>query len=161
MESLSIFRGSCCTRFCLCPLRVESPFLQVLWKSWNPILLDFKARVLGDFMSLCCRYPNWEAWSRAHNLYNFFDATILQFMCHSTPRVIGFDFIMIASLLPFHCGFSFVFLGVDIIFCVSFSILCWWLLNRLLWLLMLSQKISVCPSIPPPWNNLLSYVFMF
>ena len=42
-----------CTRFCLCPPRVESVFLPVLWKSWNSILLDFKVKVLRDSMPLC------------------------------------------------------------------------------------------------------------
>ena len=35
-------------RFCLCPLRLESLFSPVLWKSYNQILLAFKVRFPGD-----------------------------------------------------------------------------------------------------------------
>ena len=79
-----------CTRFCLRPLRVESLFLQVLRKSWNPILLASKPEFLGISCPFA-RYPDWEAWSRAHNLYKFFDATILQVMCHP-PKSYGIWF---------------------------------------------------------------------
>ena len=41
------------TRFCLCPPRLESLFLPVLWKSCNQILLASKVRFPGDSQSLC------------------------------------------------------------------------------------------------------------
>ena len=37
-----------CTRFCLCPPRLESLFPLVLWKSYNQILRAFKVRLPGD-----------------------------------------------------------------------------------------------------------------
>ena len=50
-----------CTRFCLCPPRVESLFPPVLQKSYNQISLAFKVRFPGDSSSLC-QIPGWEAW---------------------------------------------------------------------------------------------------
>ena len=40
------------TRFCLCPPRVESLVLPILWKSCNQIPLAFKVRFPGDSQSL-------------------------------------------------------------------------------------------------------------
>ena len=42
-----------CTRFCLCPPRVESLHPPVLWKFYNQILLHFKSRFPGNSQSLC------------------------------------------------------------------------------------------------------------
>ena len=42
-----------CTRFYLCPSGMESMFPSILWKSYNQILLIFKVRSPGDFLSLC------------------------------------------------------------------------------------------------------------
>ncbi|CAM9671314.1 unnamed protein product [Rangifer tarandus platyrhynchus] len=42
-----------CTRFCLCPPRLESLFPPVLWKSCNQIPLAFKVRFPGDTQSFC------------------------------------------------------------------------------------------------------------
>ena len=58
-----------CTRFCLCPPRLESLFPLVLWKSYDQILLAFKVRFPGD-SSPFVRSPDWEAWCGIENLHN-------------------------------------------------------------------------------------------
>ena len=40
-------------RFCLCSPRVPSLFSPVLWKSYIQIIMSFKIRFPGDFLSLC------------------------------------------------------------------------------------------------------------
>ena len=75
-----------CTKFCLCPPRLESLFPPVLWKSYNQIPLALKARFPGDSQSQCqisrlgslmwgsepsqqweycspvCGSPTWQVW---------------------------------------------------------------------------------------------------
>ena len=42
-----------CTKFCLCPPKLESLYPLVLWKSYNQISLALKARFPGDSQPLC------------------------------------------------------------------------------------------------------------
>ena len=59
----------------------------------------------------------------------------------------GFDFIMIASLLPFHCSFFFVF---DIFFLVGSNMLQLMVVQQLVAILVLSQEeMSAHPSTLP------------
>ena len=58
-----------CTRFCLCPPRLESLFPPVLWKSYNQILLATRSDSLG-IPSPFVRSPGWEAWHEVQNLHN-------------------------------------------------------------------------------------------
>ena len=72
----------------------------------------------------------------------------------------GFDFIVIVPLLPFHSGFSFVF-GCGVSFLVSSSVFLSMILQQLVVILVLSQEgVSTRPSTPPSWTNLLGpYLF--
>ena len=75
-----------CARLCLCPLRLESLFLPVLWRSYSQIPLAFKAEFPGDSQSLC-PIPRLGSlmWSSEHSQQweNLFGITaILQFVGH-------------------------------------------------------------------------------
>ena len=61
----------------------------------------------------------------------------------------GFDFIVIAPLLPSHCGFSFVFeCGVS--FLVSSSVFLSMIVQQLVVIKVLSPEgVSTCPSTLP------------
>ena len=61
----------------------------------------------------------------------------------------GFDFIVIASLLPSHYGFSFVF-GCGLSFLVSSSVFLSMMVQQLVVIPVLSQEgVSTRPSTPP------------
>ena len=93
-------------KFCLCPPTLESLFPSVLWKSYHQIPLALKVRYLGHFQSLC-RIPRLGS-EPSQQCEDFF---ILWFssLWVTHPAVMGFDFIMIVSLLPSTCGCFFVF----------------------------------------------------
>ena len=94
-------------RFCLCPLRLGSLFPPVLWKSYNQILLAFKARFSGDLQSLC-QVPRLGGLMGVENLHNSGRTSLVLlfsslWIIHSVG--VGFDFIMIAPFLPSHFAF--------------------------------------------------------
>ena len=61
----------------------------------------------------------------------------------------GFDFIVIAPLLPSHCGFSAV-LECGVSFLVSSSVFLSMIVQQLVVILVLLQEgVSACPSTPP------------
>ena len=62
----------------------------------------------------------------------------------------GFDFIVIAPLLPSHCGFSFVF-GCGVSFLVSSSV----------FLLMIVQQLAVIPVLSQKGVQLCFYSFLW
>ena len=63
--------------------------------------------------------------------------------------VMGFDFIVIASLLLSHCGFPFVF-GCGVSFLVSSSVFLWMIVQQLVVIPVLSQDgVSARPSTLP------------
>ena len=69
---------------------------------------------------------------------DFCGISVLQFASHP-PTIMGFDFIVIATLLPSHYGFSFVFVcGVSIL--VSFSVFLSVTIQQLVGILVLSQE---------------------
>ena len=72
-----------CTKSCLCPLRLESLFPLVLWKSYNQILLAFKVRFPGDSQFLC-QIPRLRSlmWGSepSQQWENFSHIIVLQFM---------------------------------------------------------------------------------
>ena len=87
------------TRLCLCPPRLES-VPPVLWKSCNQILA-LKVRFPGDFQSLC---PAPRLGSLIMGFQTFTTmGELLWYYCFSLwvthPAVMGFDFIVIVSLL--------------------------------------------------------------
>ena len=63
----------------------------------------------------------------------------------------GFDFTVIAPLLPSHCGFSVVF-GCGVSFLVSSSVFLSMIVQQLVVILVFSQGgVRACPSTPPSW----------
>ena len=61
----------------------------------------------------------------------------------------GFDFIVIAPLLPSHCGFSFVF-GCGVSFLVTSSVFLSVIVQQLVVILVLLQEgVRARPSTPP------------
>ena len=65
----------------------------------------------------------------------------------------GFDFIVIAPLLPFHCSFSCVF-GGGVTFLVSSRVFLPMIVQRLVVLLaLLEEGVRAHPSTPPSWTN--------
>ena len=72
----------------------------------------------------------------------------------------GFDFIVIAPLLPSHCGFSFVF-GCGVSFLVSSSVFLWMIVQLSVVILVLSQEgVRARPSAPPSWFRALFVTFL-
>ena len=78
-----------CTRFCLCPPRLESLFPPVLWNSYNQIPLTCKGRFPRDSQCLC-RIPSLgsQMWSSepSQQWENFLGIIVLQFVGHPPGR---------------------------------------------------------------------------
>ena len=73
----------------------------------------------------------------------------------------GFDFVMIASLLPSHCPFSFVF-ACGVSFLVSSSVFLSMIVQHLVVILVLSQRgVNAHPSTLLSWTNLEHVNFFF
>ena len=67
----------------------------------------------------------------------------------------GFDFIVIAPLLPYHCDFSFVF-GCGVSFLLSSSVFLSMIVQQLVVILVFSQEgVRACPSTPPSSKMIL------
>ena len=67
----------------------------------------------------------------------------------------GFDFTVIAPLLPSHCGISFVF-GCGVSFLVSSSVLLSMIVQQLVVILVFSQEgVRARPSTLPSWFRAL------
>ena len=67
------------------------------------------------------------------------------------PPVMGFHFTLIAPLLPFHCGFSFVF-GCGVFFLVNSSVFLLMIVQQLVVILVFSQEgVRARPSTLPSW----------
>ena len=63
----------------------------------------------------------------------------------------GFDFTLIAPLLPSHCGFSFVF-GCGVSFLVHSSVFLLMIVQQPVVILVFSQEgVRARPSTPPSW----------
>ena len=69
---------------------------------------------------------------------DFCGISVLQFVTTHTA-VVSFDFIVIAPLLPSHCGFSFVF-GCGVCFLVSSSVFLSMIVQQLVVILVFSQE---------------------
>ena len=139
-------------RFGLCLPSLESLFLSVLWKAYNQILLALKARFHGDFQSRCwiLRLGNlmWgsepsQQWTSLVLLVSSLWITHLVGM--------GFDFIVIVPLLPYHCGF-FVF-GCAVSFWWVPASSCWWLFNSWLQFWCSHRRDEHTPSTPLSWTG--------
>ena len=89
---------------------------------------------------------------------DFCGISVLQSVSHS-PAVMGFDFTVIASLLPSHCGFSFVF-GCGVSFLVSSSVLLSMIVQQLVVFLVFSQEgVRARPFTPPSLDCFLNFFF--
>ena len=74
--------------------------------------------------------------------------------------VMGFDFIVIAPLVPSHCGFSFVF-GCGVSFLVSSSVFLSMTVWQLAVILVFSQEeVRARPSTPPSWFLSSNFAFL-
>ena len=72
----------------------------------------------------------------------------------------GFDFIVIAPLIPSHCGFSFVF-GCGVSFLVSSSVFLSMIVQQLVVIPVLSQEgVRARHSALPSWK-ILNHTFYF
>ena len=141
------------TLLCVCPPRVESLFPPVLFKSCNQIPLAFKVWFCRNFSSHCPT-PRLGSltWGSEPSLQwvDFCGIIVLQSVSHP-PAVMGFDFTVIASLLPSHCGFSFVF-GCEVSFLVSSSVFLLMSVQQLVVILAFSQEgVRAHPSTLPSW----------
>ena len=73
----------------------------------------------------------------------------------------GFDFTVIAPLLPSHCGFSFVF-GCEFSFLVSSSVFLLMIVQQLVVILVFSQEgVRACPSTLPSCFQSHKELFLF
>ena len=146
-----------CTLHCVCSPKVASLFPPVLLKSCNQIPLAFKVWFSGNSSS-CCQTPRLGilTWGSEPSLQwlDSCSTIVLQIVSHP-PSGYGIDFFVIAPLLPSYCGFSFVF-GCGVSFLVNFSIYLLMIVHQLVGILVLQQEgVSIRPSIPPCWTNLL------
>ena len=94
--------------FFLCPPRLESLFSPVLWKSCKQIPMAFKAIFPGGSQSLC-QVPRLGSLMCSSEPSQYFFGILFSSLWVTHLAGIGFNFNMIASLLPSHCGFFFVF----------------------------------------------------
>ena len=73
----------------------------------------------------------------------------------------GLDFIVIAALLPSHCGFSFVF-GCGVPFLVSSSVFLSMIVQQLVVIpVLLQEGVRARPSTPPSSRSLGFYFLIF
>ena len=101
-----------CTRFCLCPSRLESLFPPVLWKFCDQIRLPFKVSFPEVSQSPCQSLPRLGSLTCGSKLSqqweNFFGIIVLQFVGHPSSRY-GILFYHDYPLLPSCWGLFFVF----------------------------------------------------
>ena len=109
---------------CVCPPRVESLFPLDLLKSYSQNPASLQSLILWEFLLLL---PDPQVGKPDVGLRTFTPVGGLLWyncspVCESPNAVVmGFDFIVIATLLPSHCGFSIVF-GCGVSFLVSSSV---------------------------------------
>ena len=140
------------TLLCVCPPRVEFLFSPVLTKSCNQIPLDFKVWFSRNSSSRCWtpRLGNL-TWGSEHSLqWVNFCGIVVSSLWVMHPVVMGFDFIVIAPLLPSHCGSSFVS-GCEVSFLVSSSV----------FLSMIVQQLVVIPVLSIEGVSARSFSFKY
>ena len=144
-------------RFCLCPPRLGSLFLPVLWKSSNQILLAFKVRFPGDAQFLC---QVLQAGKPDMGFRTFTTGELLWCYCSpvcGSPTWRVWDLIL-SWLPPPTCllwllcfwiwGIFFFF------FLMDSSVLLTKIIQQLVVILVLSQEeMSACPSTLPSWTS--------
>ena len=129
------------TKFCLCPPRLESLFLPVLWKCFNQILMAFNVRFPGYSQSLC-KIPRMGSLAlglEPQQLHKLFGIIVLQFVSNPlcgymiwfyldcAPSTISLSlvlclwmwdifFLVFSSILLFNsCGFDVLTGGVELL----------------------------------------------
>ena len=117
-------------KICFLPPRLESQCPPVFWKSYNQILLTFKARFPLHSLSLC-QIPRITWGSEpSQQCTNFFGIIVSSlWVIHLVG--IEFYFIVIAPFLQSHCHFFFFFVfgcGISFFWWVPASS-CQWLFN--------------------------------
>ena len=147
---LSVFM---CTKFCVCPSRLESLFPSVFWKAYNQSHSCSKPDSLG-IPSPFLRSPGWKAWHAVQNFHNSERTSLV--LLFSSLRVnhlegVGFDLIMIVPLLP-SCWSFFVF-GCEVSFFVGSSVLLSIVVQQLVATVVFSQEMSAHPSTLPSWTG--------
>jgi len=147
-----------CTRFCLCPPRVESLYPPDLWKSYNQILLHFKSRFPGNSQSLC-RIPRLRSlmWGSkpSQQWENFFGIIILQFVGHPAC---GYGILLLPWWHPsYHLTvISSLSLDMGYLFLVGSSVFLSLTVQQLVAILVLSHKKMIAhPSTLPSWTGCL------
>ena len=146
-----------CTRFCRCPLRVESLFPPVLWKSCNHILLAFTVRFPWSSQSLC-QIPKLGSltWGSepSQQQENFFGIINLQFVgCPSSRYGIWFyhDFTPLNILLwLLLCLWIW---GIFFFFLVDSSVLLSMVVQLVDILVLSQEEMSAHTSNSPSWNS--------
>ena len=162
MGSLLLPPGPDVHTTCVCPPKVESLFPPVLSKSCSQIPLAFEVWFSGNSSSHC-HTPRLGslAWDSEPSLQwvDFCGVTVLQFVSHP-PSSYGIWFycdcvpptISLRLLVCLCCGVSFL---------VSSSVFLSMIVQQLVVILVLSQEgVSVCPSTPPSWTNLLKKLIL-
>ena len=98
-----------CAKFCLCSPRRESLFPTVSWEAYDQILLTLKARFPGDFQSfVASQAGNPDMGFRTFTTVGDHLWYMLSSLWIIHLASMGFDFMVIAPLLPSHCSI-FVF----------------------------------------------------
>ena len=142
-----------------CPSSVESLFSPVLSKSCNQIPLAFKVWFSQNSSSRC-RTPRFGSlmWGSEPSIqWVGFCGVMFSSLWVTHPAVMVFDFIVIAPLLPSHCGSSFVF-GCRVSFLVSSNVFLSMVVQQLVVIPVFSQEgVRACPSTLPCWTNLLHF----
>ena len=107
--------------------------------------------------------PGWETWHGVHNLHSSGWTSAVQLFSSlwvTHPAVMGFDFIVIAPLIPSHCGFPFVF-GCGVSFLVNSSVFLSMIVQQLAVIpVLLQEGVRARPSTPPSWTNLHIHVYI-
>ena len=98
-------------RFCLCSPKVESLFPPFYGHPTVKSCWPSKSEALG-ISRLFASSPSWKVWRRGSEPSLQGRTSLVLSFCSlwvAHPVGMGFDYIMIAPLLPSHCSFSFVF----------------------------------------------------
>ena len=101
------------------------------------------------------RSPVWEDWCGIQNLHNSMRTSLVLLFSSlwvTQPEGMRFGLVVIVPLLPSHCSFFFVF-GWGYLFLMNFSILLLMVVQQLVAILLLLQKMSTHPSTSSPWTG--------
>ena len=150
-----------CTRFCLCPPRLESLLPSVLWKFYNQICWPSSSDSLG-IPSAFIGSPGCEAWHGFQNLHNSGRTSLVLLFSSlwvTHPADMGFDFSWLHSS---YCLTATSSLSSDMVylFLVGSSILLSMVVQQLVVILVLLQEeVSAYLSTLSSWTRNYSFNF--